>query len=38
MLEAGHAENALPQRAAAKVNCRIFPTCRSSKSAPSWCA
>jgi acetylornithine deacetylase/succinyl-diaminopimelate desuccinylase-like protein len=25
MLEAGHAENALPQRAAAKVNCRIFP-------------
>jgi carboxypeptidase PM20D1 len=25
MLEAGHAENALPQRALAKVNCRIFP-------------
>ena len=25
MLEAGHAENALPQKAAAKVNCRIFP-------------
>jgi acetylornithine deacetylase/succinyl-diaminopimelate desuccinylase-like protein len=25
MLEAGHAENALPQRATAKVNCRIFP-------------
>jgi acetylornithine deacetylase/succinyl-diaminopimelate desuccinylase-like protein len=25
MIEAGHAENALPQRAAAKVNCRIFP-------------
>lgn len=25
MLAAGHAENALPQRAAAKVNCRIFP-------------
>jgi carboxypeptidase PM20D1 len=25
MLEAGHAENALPQRAAATVNCRIFP-------------
>jgi acetylornithine deacetylase/succinyl-diaminopimelate desuccinylase-like protein len=24
-LEAGHAENALPQRAAATVNCRIFP-------------
>ncbi|HEY0043091.1 MAG TPA: M20/M25/M40 family metallo-hydrolase [Allosphingosinicella sp.] len=25
MLDAGHAENALPQRANAKVNCRIFP-------------
>lgn len=25
MLEAGHAENALPQRATATVNCRIFP-------------
>lgn len=25
MLEAGHAENALPQRAKALVNCRIFP-------------
>ncbi len=25
MLEAGHAENALPQRAAAAINCRIFP-------------
>ncbi len=25
MIEAGHAENALPQRALAKVNCRIFP-------------
>lgn len=25
MLEAGHAENALPQRAEAMVNCRIFP-------------
>lgn len=25
MLNAGHAENALPQRAVAKVNCRIFP-------------
>ncbi|HEY0112420.1 MAG TPA: M20/M25/M40 family metallo-hydrolase [Allosphingosinicella sp.] len=25
MLEAGHAENALPQRASAIVNCRIFP-------------
>jgi carboxypeptidase PM20D1 len=25
MLEAGHAQNALPQRAAATVNCRIFP-------------
>jgi acetylornithine deacetylase/succinyl-diaminopimelate desuccinylase-like protein len=25
MLEAGHAENALPQRAQALVNCRIFP-------------
>jgi acetylornithine deacetylase/succinyl-diaminopimelate desuccinylase-like protein len=25
MLEAGHAENALPQNALAKVNCRIFP-------------
>jgi carboxypeptidase PM20D1 len=25
MLDAGHAENALPQKAAAKVNCRIFP-------------
>jgi acetylornithine deacetylase/succinyl-diaminopimelate desuccinylase-like protein len=25
MLSAGHAENALPQRAAATVNCRIFP-------------
>lgn len=25
MLEAGHATNALPQRAAANVNCRIFP-------------
>jgi len=25
MLEAGHAENALPQRAKATVNCRIFP-------------
>ena len=25
MLEAGHAENALPQRASAVVNCRIFP-------------
>lgn len=25
MLSAGHAENALPQRATAKVNCRIFP-------------
>ena len=25
MLEAGHAENALPQRASAVVNCRLFP-------------
>lgn len=25
MLDAGHAENALPQRAEATVNCRIFP-------------
>ena len=25
MLEAGHAANALPQRAAATVNCRVFP-------------
>ncbi len=25
MAQAGHAENALPQRATAKVNCRIFP-------------
>lgn len=25
MLEAGHAENALPQRASANVNCRLFP-------------
>ena len=25
MLEAGHAQNALPQRASATVNCRIFP-------------
>jgi acetylornithine deacetylase/succinyl-diaminopimelate desuccinylase-like protein len=25
MLNGGHAENALPQRATAKVNCRIFP-------------
>ncbi len=25
MLEGGHAKNALPQRAAANVNCRIFP-------------
>ncbi len=25
MLDAGHAENALPQRASAKINCRIFP-------------
>jgi acetylornithine deacetylase/succinyl-diaminopimelate desuccinylase-like protein len=25
MMEAGHAPNALPQRAAANVNCRIFP-------------
>jgi len=25
MLEAGHAPNALPQRASANVNCRIFP-------------
>ena len=25
LLEAGHANNALPQRAAANVNCRIFP-------------
>lgn len=25
LLEAGHAENALPQRAVANVNCRIFP-------------
>ena len=25
MLDAGHAPNALPQRAAANVNCRIFP-------------
>ena len=25
MLDAGHAENALPQKAKAIVNCRIFP-------------
>jgi acetylornithine deacetylase/succinyl-diaminopimelate desuccinylase-like protein len=25
MLDAGHAENALPQRASAMVNCRVFP-------------
>ena len=25
MLDAGHAENALPQKAAATVNCRLFP-------------
>jgi acetylornithine deacetylase/succinyl-diaminopimelate desuccinylase-like protein len=25
MLDAGHAENALPQKAAATINCRIFP-------------
>jgi acetylornithine deacetylase/succinyl-diaminopimelate desuccinylase-like protein len=26
LLDGGHAENALPQRAGANVNCRIFPT------------
>ena len=25
LLNAGHAENALPQRATANINCRIFP-------------
>ena len=25
LLDAGHATNALPQRARANVNCRIFP-------------
>ena len=25
MLDAGHATNALPQRARANINCRIFP-------------
>jgi len=29
MLEAGHAENALPQSATATVNCRIFPGVRA---------
>jgi acetylornithine deacetylase/succinyl-diaminopimelate desuccinylase-like protein len=30
MLQAGHAENALPQSATATVNCRIFPGVRAS--------
>ena len=25
MINGGHAENALPQRATANINCRIFP-------------
>jgi acetylornithine deacetylase/succinyl-diaminopimelate desuccinylase-like protein len=35
LLEGGHADNALPQRAAANVNCRIFPgeTLEGTKSA-----
>jgi acetylornithine deacetylase/succinyl-diaminopimelate desuccinylase-like protein len=39
MLEGGHATNALPQRARANVNCRIFPGVRASpcvRSSRSW--
>ncbi len=36
MLEAGHAENALPQTARATVNCRIFPTSRPATSSTPW--
>ncbi len=35
MLDAGHATNALPQRARANVNCRIFPASPRRPCAPS---
>ena len=36
MLDAGHAENALPQKAKAVVNCRIFPGVPSQRCAMRW--
>ena len=36
MVEAGHAPNALPQRAKANVNCRILPGNDPMPSATSW--
>ena len=35
MLEAGHATNALPQRARANINCRIFPGVSAESVRPS---
>ena len=36
MIKGGHALNALPQRASANVNCRIFPVTNRPRSWPSW--
>ena len=36
MLSAGHATNALPQRATANINCRIFPGDTAMLSSRSW--
>ncbi len=36
LLNAGHANNALPQRADANINCRIFPGTTPRRCAPSW--
>jgi acetylornithine deacetylase/succinyl-diaminopimelate desuccinylase-like protein len=36
MLNAGHAENALPQKATATVNCRIFPSVTVVGSSSGW--
>ena len=38
LLDGGHADNALPQRAGANINCRIFPgeTKAASRRRPPW--
>lgn len=35
-LDGGHANNALPQRAGALINCRIFPAWAMKRSARRW--
>jgi acetylornithine deacetylase/succinyl-diaminopimelate desuccinylase-like protein len=36
LLDGGHANNALPQRAGANINCRIFPGISIEETARRW--